>query len=201
MGVNVVADGAGRRVISFDLDGVLAAPPFDWNPAIDRNTSLQPMRGRAAAARRPGLLDPILTRSWYALRYAGRAVRPGALEAVRAAARKHSVIVLTGRSERGRRQTQRWLDAHGFGEQIEGLVMNGGVRRSARHKEYELGAREVALHADDDAATAALLARCGIAVALLDWPRNRGLQFPCGVARYADMVQLAAAIAALDGEA
>lgn len=201
MGVSVVADGAERRVISFDLDGVLAAPPFGWNPAIDRNMSLQPMRGQAAAARGSGLLDPILTRSWYALRYAGRAVRPGALEAVRAAARKHSVIVLTGRSERGRRQTQRWLDAHGFGEQIEGLVMNDGGRRSARHKEHELGAREVALHADDDAATAALLARCGIAVALLDWPRNRGLQFPCRVARYADMVQLAAAIAALDGEA
>ena len=201
MGVSAVADGAERRIISFDLDGVLAAPPFEWNPAIDRDTSLQPMSGHAAPARQPNPLDPILTRTWYALRYAGRAVRPGALDAVRAAARNHSVIVLTGRSERGRRQTQRWLDAHGFGEQIDALVMNDGARRSARHKEHELRSREVALHADDDAATAALLARCGIAVALLDWPHNRGLQFPSGVARYADMTQLAAAIAALTGEA
>ena len=197
MGVSSVAD---RPIISFDLDGVLAAPPFGWNPTLDRNTSLQPTPDHSAQPRTPGPLDPILARTWYTLRYAGRAVRPGALDAVRAAARNHTVIVLTGRSERGRRQTQDWLDTHGFGEQIDALVMNNGARSSARHKEHQLAAREVALHADDDAATCALLARCGIPVALLDWPRNRGLDFPAGVARYTDMRALAAAIAALDSE-
>ena len=200
MGVSSVADAAERRIISFDLDGVLASPPFGWNPTLDRNVSLQPATDRAAAPRAPSLLDPILTRSWYALRYAGRSVRPGALDAVRAAARGHSVIVLTGRSERGRRQTQRWLDLHGFGEQIDALVMNDGARGSARHKEHQLAARDVALHADDDAATCALLARCGVPVALLDWPRNRGLEFPAGVTRYTDMRALAETIAALDAE-
>ena len=191
---------AGRRIISFDLDGVLAAPPFGWNPTLDRDTSLQPMSHHSAQPRTPSLLDPILAHTWYALRYAGRAVRPGALDAVRAAARSHTVIVLTGRSERGRRQTQDWLDTHGFGEQIDALVMNNGARSSARHKEHQLATQDVALHADDDAATCALLARCGIPVALLDWPRNRGLEFPAGVARYTDMRALAAAVAALDSE-
>lgn len=191
---------AGRRIISFDLDGVLAAPPFGWNPTLDRNTSLQPMPDHSAQPRTPSPLDPILAHTWYALRYAGRAVRPGALDAVRAAARNHTVIVLTGRSERGRRRTQDWLDTHGFGEQIDALVMNDGARSSARHKEHQLATRDVALHADDDAATCALLARCGIPVALLDWPRNRGLDFPAGVARYTDMRALAAAVAALDSE-
>ena len=192
-----------RRIISFDLDGVLVAPPFGWNPTLDRNTSLQPINEPAPPpiARRRGALDPILTRTWYALRYAGRAVRPGALEAVRAAAEYHDVIVLTGRSERGRRQTQAWLDANGFGEQIDALVMNDGSRPSARHKERQLAARDVALHADDDAATCALLARCGVPVALLDWPRNRGLAFPEGVRRYPDMRALAAELAALNAEA
>ena len=192
-----------RRIISFDLDGVLAAPPLGWNPTLDRNISLQPISEPAPPpiTRRHGVLDPILTRTWYALRYAGRAVRPGALDAVRAAAEHHEVIVLTGRSERGRRQTQAWLDANGFGEQIDELVMNDGSRPSARHKEHQLAARDVALHADDDAATCALLARCGVPVALLDWPRNRGLAFPEGVTRYPDMRALAAELAALNAEA
>ena len=27
---------------SFDLDGVLAEPPFGWNPAINRDVSMEP---------------------------------------------------------------------------------------------------------------------------------------------------------------
>ena len=184
-------------IISFDLDGVLASPPFGWNPTLDRDVSLQPIDAvEAPRSRRAGAFDAILSRTWYALRYAGRGVRPGALGAVQAAAQRHAVIVLTGRSERGRRQTQAWLDANGFSPHIEELVMNDGARPSARHKEHVLAARfaarQIALHADDDAATAALLARCGIPVALLDWPRNRGLAFPDGVARYGDMAGVVA---------
>ena len=184
-------------IISFDLDGVLASPPFGWNPTLNRDVSLQPIGAvEAPGARRAGVFDAILSRTWYALRYAGRGVRPGALEAVQAAAQRHTVIVLTGRSERGRRQTQAWLDVNGFSLHIAELVMNDGARSSARHKEHVLtvrfAARQIALHADDDAATAALLARCGIPVALLDWPRNRGLAFPEGVTRCADMGGVAA---------
>ena len=91
------------RVISFDLDGVLAAPPFNWNPAINRDLTLTPLEQPSDAPPRVlRLADRLLARSWYRLRYVARSTRPGALDAVRAAARDHSVIVLTGRSVRGR---------------------------------------------------------------------------------------------------
>ena len=142
--------------------------------------------------------DRVLARSWYRLRYVARTTRPGALDAVRAAARDHSVIVLTGRSVRGRRQTEAWLEGEGFASHLDRVIVNERTLNSARHKEQALASLDVALHIDDDAATAALLARRGIPVALLDWPRNRNLAFPAGVTRYTDMHDLAAAIAAMN---
>ena len=186
-----------QPLISFDLDGVLANPPLGWNPAINRDVSLQP-NAQSPPACTPlpdDRLGTLLTHTWYRLRYVLRPPRPGALHAVRAAARGHEVIVLTGRHERGRRQTQAWLDQHGFSPFLSDLVMNIGRLGSARYKEAVLSDRAVMLHADDDAATAALLARNGITVALLDWPRNRGLEYPAGVTRYRHMEELAAELA------
>lgn len=189
---------AGERPIySFDLDGVLASPPFNWNPAINRDTSLQPRPDGPPPAPRPagsGALDRALTRSWYELRYAGRALRPGAVDAVRAAAELGEVIVLTGRRERGRRRTREWLERAGIWPHLSELVMNASPLGSARYKEAEARRRGIAWHADDDAATCALLARCGVDVALLDWPRNRGLEYPQGVERRPDMHAVAAAL-------
>ena len=108
------------------------------------------------------------------------------------------MIVLTGRSVRGRRQTQAWLEREGFASHLDRLIVNASTLNAVRHKEQSLAALDVALHIDDDAATAALLARRGIPVALLDWPRNRNLAFPAGVTRYTDMHELAAAIAAIN---
>ena len=188
-----------RRVISFDLDGVLAAPPFNWNPAINRDLTLTPIEQPADAPPRVlRLADRLLARTWYRLRYVARHARPGALDAVRAAARIHSVIVLTGRSVRGRPQTQAWLEREGFASHLDRLIVNASTLNSVRHKEQTLAAIDVALHIDDDAATAALLARRGIPVALLDWPRNRNLALPAGVTRYTDMHELAAAVAAMN---
>ena len=186
-----------RPIYSFDLDGVLASPPFNWNPAINRDTSLQPRPDEQPPAPRPGApgpLDRALTRSWYELRYAGRVLRPGALDAVRAAAELGEVIVLTGRRERGRRRTREWLERTGIWPHLSELVMNASPLGSARYKEAEARRRGIAWHADDDAATCALLARCGVEVALLDWPRNRGLAYPDGVARLPDMRAVAAAL-------
>lgn len=185
----------GRAVYSFDLDGVLAAPPFGWNPAINRDTGLQPSAASAEARpRRETAFDRVLGATWYSLRYVVRPVRPGAVDAVAAAAALGEAIVLTGRSERGRRQTRRWLEEAGIWPHLSELVMNATALPSARHKEREAARRGIAWHADDDAATAALLARCGTESALLDWPRNRGLDFPEGVARYPDMQAVAAAL-------
>lgn len=178
-------------IVSFDLDGVLAEPPFGWNPAINRDLSLQPA-AIAASLEEAGSSDRmgrILTHTWYRLRYVLRPPRSGALEAVRIAARAHRVIVLTGRHERGRRQTQAWLEQHGLSQFVDQLIMNGSPYSSPRYKEAALRDQPIMIHADDDAATAALLARNGISVALLDWPRNRDLEFPPGVNRHMDMYE------------
>ena len=186
---------------SFDLDGVLAEPPFGWNPTINRDVSLEPQPGpspniqnvqavRGGARRSPvdQALDRALDWTWYRWRYILRPPRPGAIGAVWAAAARGRVIVLTGRHERGRRHTESWLDRHGFSSMIDQLVMNATGLSSARYKEAVLqdagGAR---LHIDDDAATVALLARNGIPTALLSWSRNRDLPYPPHVTRCADM--------------
>ncbi|MCY3568550.1 MAG: hypothetical protein OXH38_07970, partial [Chloroflexi bacterium] len=93
----------------------------------------------------------------------------------------------TSRHQRRRKQTQAWLERHGFDSLVEELVMNGTSLRSARFKEAVLRGRDAALHIDDDAATCALLARNGIDVGLVSWPRNRGLVYPDGVTRCDDL--------------
>ena len=188
-------------IVSFDLDGVLADPPFGWNPAINRDLSLQPAAVSASLeeAGSHDRMGRILTHTWYRTRYALRPPRSGALEAVQIAARAHRVIVLTGRHERGRRQTQAWLEQHGLSRFVDQLIMNGSQHSSPRYKEAALRDQPVIIHADDDAATAALLARNGISVALLDWPRNRGLEFPSGVNRHMDMHEFSSWLRSRDG--
>lgn len=173
---------------SFDLDGVLAEPPFGWNPAINRDVSLQ----AEATASVPhgessGLLDGLLSATWYRFRYVLRPPREHALEAVRTASRCGRVVVLTGRHERGRRQTEVWLQQHGFGAYVDELVMNRTELASARYKEAWLRGRDARLHIDDDAATVALLARNGVPTALVSWPRNCGLVYPQSVTRCEDL--------------
>ena len=176
---------------SFDLDGVLAEPPFGWNPAINRDVGLQPsVKAILPPVRREEAVDRVLSATWYRFRYLLRPPRPDALEAVRLAAEQGNVIILTGRHERGRRQTQDWLEQHGFAEWIGALIMNGSSLKSARYKEAYLRGRNVALHIDDDAATAALLARNEISSALVTWPRNRDLAYPAGVIHCADMSEV-----------
>ena len=176
------------RLWSFDLDGVLAEPPFGWNPAINRNVSLEP----AADAVLPSVpdltvIDRLLTATWYRVRYVLRPPRPGALDAVRCASERGRVIVLTGRHERGRRQTQGWLIRYGFAELVDELVMNASALGSARYKEAYLRGSGATLHVDDDAATVALLARNGVRSGLVEWPRNRNLTYPPGVTRCVDL--------------
>ena len=176
---------------SFDLDGVLAEPPFGWNPAINRDVDLVPVpQPRLPTVDSSPVLDAVLSHSWYRFRYLLRPPRPGALKAVRTAANQGTVIVLTGRHERGRTQTAQWLERHGFAPFVERLVMNATPLPSPRYKEAYLHDQSAALHIDDDAATCALLARQGIAVALVDWPRNRGLDYPNGVSRCGDLAEL-----------
>ena len=183
------------RLWSFDLDGVLAEPPFGWNPAINRDVTLQPRVDTEMPPLRPRTtLDRVLTATWYQLRYVLRPPRPGARAALEEAATSGRVIVLTGRHERGRRQTEDWLDRHELANLIDKLVMNDSDLSSPRYKEAYLRDYWPDLHIDDDAATCALLARAGIPATLVSWPRNRGLDYPPNVTRCEDMIEVAALI-------
>lgn len=185
---------------SFDLDGVLAEPPFGWNPAINRDVSLAPDPSTqlpistTPSGMLGGIMDRLLESTWYRVRYVLRPPRPGALEVVQAASRTGRVIVLTGRHEHGRTQTNAWLERHGFADSIDELVMNASPLSSPRYKEAYLRGRDASLHIDDDATTCALLARAGIDVALMTWPRNMGLSYPEHVTRCADLQEVGALI-------
>ena len=72
----------------------------------------------------------------------------------------------------------------------------GARLSSPRFKEAVCAQLGIARHIEDDPATAALLARSGVAVDLIEWPRSRGLDLPDGVTPRRDLAALAAALRA-----
>lgn len=193
---------ADRPLIAFDLDGVLARPPLGRNVTIKRNLALQPVapdRVDIAAARNgrtASVVDRLLAETYYRARYLQRAVMPQAAEAVAAAAEHYRVVVLTARNWRGRASTEAWLAHHGVLSFLDGVLMNSSGLPSAQFKRAALEQCGAVRHVDDDAATAALVARAGIAVDLIDWPRNRNLPYPDGVTRRAGLRALIESFAA-----
>ena len=192
-----------RPLLSVDIDGVLARPPFGVTPTMNRHTGLlpRPAPRHTATPGPPSRRDRLLQATYYRLRYARRSPRRGAAEALAAAAVSYRLIALTGRDWRGRPATERWLDRHHLLAYFDTVRMNDSARhgprlRAARFKEAVCAQLGVVRHIEDDPATAALLARNGVAVDLIDWPRSRGLDFPPGVTRRADLQALAHALRA-----
>jgi hypothetical protein len=93
---------------------------------------------------------------------------------------EHEVVFLTGRPERCRADTERWLTRHGIGGRR--VIMRGNRDRSParRTKLREIrqlaGPEGIAVVLDDDAAVCADLAAAGYRVELADWmPRPPAL--------------------------
>ena len=191
-------------LISFDFDGVLARPPFGWNPAAHGYRQINPadVITHAPVPHQTTIPDRVLAATYYRLRYTGRRPMPGAREALQAAAAgRYRVLVLSARSARGRARTEAWLRRRGLLPYVDGLVLKDTRLRPAHHKLAAVRHLGIVRHVEDDATTAALLARAGVAVDLLDWPRNRGLSLPPGVTRRADLRALAAALSSTDEHA
>ena len=205
-----MAGGVGDRpILSFDIDGVLARPPLNQDLTMNRDVGMAPAPGGKGPVGAPDLVRPagpasawdrLLMGSFYRVRYLRRGAMPGAAEVVRAATVSYRVIALSARDWRGRESTLDWLERHEILPQLDLVVLNDSARfgrrlSSARFKERACARLGVRRHVDDDAATAALLARSGVAVDLIDWPRSRGLAFPAGVRRWDDLAALRAALA------
>ena len=192
-----------RPLISFDLDGVLVRPPFGWNPAMRRYAQISPdyVGTRTSAPHASTRWDRVLGATYYRARYARRRLMPGAREALEAAAGRYRVVVLSARSARGRAQTEAWLRRQGFLSYVEGVVLNDTRMLASHHKLGAVRRLGIVRHIDDDVTTAVLLARAGVAVDLVDWPRNRGLSMPPGVTRRADLHALCAALRSTDTDA
>lgn len=191
-----MSGGDARPLLSFDLDGVLARPLPGASLTMNRHVDLQPIVTTRVPRREraPSLADRILANTYYRVRYAGRGVLPGALDALTAAAGSYRIIVLSGRSFRGRARTEAWLDRHGLLAPLDAVVLNDTGLASPHFKRLVAADMGIVRHVDDDAATAALLARTGLAVDLIDWPRNRGLSYPAGVTRRDGLADLARAL-------
>lgn len=88
-------------------------------------------------------------------------------------ARDHEVVFLTGRPDRLRDDTRRWLERHGLGEHR--LVMRPrGDRRPAAHVKVALlrdlaAGREVAVVVDDQPAVVAAMADAGYPTLHATW--------------------------------
>jgi len=98
---------------------------------------------------------------------------PTGVELVLSLAPDHDIVWLTGRPERIRRVTSRWLEAHGLPSSR--LLMRGGrdfrpARIAKREQLRQLRAeREVAVVVDDDPDVVATLTEDGFTVRLADW--------------------------------
>ena len=183
---------ADRPTLSFDLDGVLARPPFGRNPTANRDISLLPMHREPQARRTPpgNPWDRLLAATYFALRYRGRTAMPGAGDLLRAATVRHRAIIITARDWRGRPTTLAWLDRAGLLGLVDDVICNETGLSSPQFKRWAVTEHGVSRHVEDDPATAALVARLDVAVDLIDWPWNRGLDYPPAVTRHANLSAL-----------
>jgi hypothetical protein len=173
---------AAKPIITLDLDGVICNPPFGINLGIRRDF-LDP-----DAPPRPARVPP----SWWSgpfdrARFDLRRPLPGVADALRALRELRTVYLLTGR----RTSPRRWLARHGLDALVDRIVINETLLRSPHFKLHgirELGAQE---HVDDDGRTAQLIAASSsVRVFLVDWPRNRGVEYYGGVRRVATLSEV-----------
>ena len=152
-----------KRLVTFDIDGVLCRNPFGINPG-----------GLSADATSPSRL-PRPTWPLERWLYLRRKPMPGAVEGFRAVSERFDCAVVSARGEGARRLTEDWL------RRTVGVSPPLRLRSSWRERSSAFKARVIPplrplAHFEDDPNTALLLAERIPHVFLVDWPRNRGVE-------------------------
>lgn len=143
-----------RPLAVIDIDGVLA----------DVRHRLRHLEGRP--------------KNWDAFFAAARRDPPHAegMELARALAAEHDILFLTGRPERTRADTERWLTDHGLGGHRLEMRPESDRRPAAQVKVERLAElaadRQVAIVVDDDDRVVAAMRAAGYSVRHADWERR-----------------------------
>jgi hypothetical protein len=156
---------AKRRLITFDLDGVLCRPPLGINPG----------RGRRKRRDREGKKNLLwLTERW---RYAGRKPMPGAVEGFLALSATFECRVLSARGEQARPTAEAWFERY-FGCKPRLHLRPDWHETPAQFKTRTIVELGAIAHFEDDPHTALWVSELGPMVFLVDWWRNRWLNAP-----------------------
>ena len=177
-------------LVTVDLDGVLAVPPFGWN--LTAHGPAMPDGRSPRGARLKDWLWPAET-----VRYVGRAVMPGARAFLHACAPRYRLVLLSARGRPSMSWTRRWLSRAGLLPYLVGIALRTDPRQpSYAFKADAVTALDAAFHVDDDGRTAVYIHRhTGRPVLLITWPRNAGT-FPPGIDRVPDLAAAAAFLTA-----
>ncbi len=166
-----------RPIVTVDLDGVLARPPFGLNPDANRKKR----RDRRARWSPLWALE-----RW---RYVGRSPMPHAGAALEQLREVADVRLVSARGEAARPATERWLARH-LGWRPPLYLRPSWRESSAQYKARLLAELAPFAHLEDDPHTAAWVAEFVPLVVLIDWPRNRWLEGP-NIRRASDPLEAA----------
>ncbi len=154
-----------RKLLTFDLDGVLCRPPFGINPGSGRGKSRDTTGKRHL--------------TWYTEpgRYLWRRPMPGAVAGFQRLSETHDCRVLSARAGHSLDHTKGWFRRY-FDVEPTIYLRPTWEETPARFKTrmvQELGAFA---HFEDDPHTAQWVAELIPHVFLIDWRRNRWLEGP-----------------------
>jgi hypothetical protein len=188
--------GMALPEITVDMDGVLCRPISWVNLVISRDLTRPPdLAGRKRSGSRPILMQLMDTDLVKLLRYAWRPPLAGVREGLAALAEVRTVILLSGRPESARDETERWLERHQVREYFSQVLLNDRGLPNASFKLLTVRERGSREHIDDDGRVAYFLARdAGQTVYLVSWVGNAGLTYPPSVHRVGSLREAAEAI-------
>ena len=175
------------------MDGVLCRPITWLNLVISRDVARPLDLTRGSPKSSTSLTRQIVdTRAVETIRYAWRRPLPRVGDGVAALADVRRLVLLSGRPERARRETERWLVRHKLRDYFSQIVLNDGDLPNASFKLLTIRERGSREHVDDDGRVAFLLAtEANQTVFLISWLGNAVLPYPVGVRRVRNLVEAA----------